>query len=87
MQFTMTDNDFDIKYYSLEDFFDTFMFKTWKARGTCISCEDMRETLNLDEILDSNDPSFEDTISFCEAVAECVDEKLAYQIVNTTITH
>ncbi|WP_337484141.1 hypothetical protein [Porcipelethomonas sp.] len=68
----MTDNDFDIKYYSLEDFFDTFMFKTWKARGTCISCEDMRETLNLDEIVDSNDPSFEDTISFCEYVANLI---------------
>ena len=70
--FTMTDNDFDIEYYSLEDFFDAFMFKTWKARGTCISCEDMRETLNLDEILDSDDPTFEETISYCEYVANLI---------------
>lgn len=35
-------SDYDIQYLSLEEFFDTFMFKTWKARGTCISCEDMR---------------------------------------------
>ena len=70
--FTMTDNDFDIEYYSLEDFFDAFMFKTWKARGTCISCEDMIETLNLDEILDSDDPTFEETISYCEYVANLI---------------
>ena len=70
--FSMTDNDVDIQYYSLEDFFDTFMFKTWKARGTCISCKDMRKTLNLDEIVDSDDPSFEETISYCEYVANLI---------------
>ena len=63
---------YDIQYLSLEEFFDTFMFKTWKARGTCISCEDMRETLDLNEILDSDDPSFEEVISFCEYVANLI---------------
>lgn len=90
--FTMTDNDFDIKYYSLEDFFDAFMFKTWKARGTCISCEDMRETLNLDEILDSDDPTFEETISYCEYVANLIklhdraELKEGVHFYNTSVT-
>ncbi|MBR1663585.1 MAG: hypothetical protein IJ696_04570 [Ruminococcus sp.] len=90
--FTMTDNDFDIKYYSLEDFFDAFMFKTWKARGTCISCEDMREALNLDEILDSDDPTFEETISYCEYVANLIklhdraELKEGVHFYNTSVT-
>ncbi|WP_455530228.1 hypothetical protein, partial [Ruminococcus sp.] len=81
-----------IKYYSLEDFFDAFMFKTWKARGTCISCEDMREALNLDEILDSDDPTFEETISYCEYVANLIklhdraELKEGVHFYNTSVT-
>lgn len=70
--FAIEGDDFDTKYYSLECFFDNFKFKTWKSRGTCISCEDMRETLNIEEIVESDNPSFEDTITYCEYVANLV---------------
>ncbi len=65
-------DDYNINYVSLEDFFDTFMFKRWKARGTCINCKDMRDALCFEKILKSTEPSFEDTISFCEYVANLV---------------
>lgn len=60
------------KYYSLENFFDKFKFKTWKARGTCIDCDDMRETLNLDEIVSSDNPTLDETLTYCEYVANLI---------------
>ncbi|MCM1499865.1 MAG: hypothetical protein NC124_15485 [Clostridium sp.] len=35
----------------IERFVDTYIFKLWKGRGTCIDCDDMLKTLNLKEIL------------------------------------
>lgn len=64
--------DDEVSFISLENFFDTFMFMTWKARGTCISCDDMRKTLHLDDILASEDPSFEETITYCEYVGNLI---------------
>lgn len=34
-------------YMGIEEFVDTYAFKTWKGRGTCINCNDMLETLGL----------------------------------------
>lgn len=60
------------KYYSLENFFDKFKFKMWKARGTCIDCDDMRETLNLDELVSSDNPTLDETLTYCEYVANLI---------------
>ncbi|MCD8005848.1 MAG: hypothetical protein LUF29_02580 [Oscillospiraceae bacterium] len=60
--------DFYTNHYSLEKFCDTYSFKNWKARGTCISCADMRNTLQLNKIVRSDNPSIEDTINYCEYV-------------------
>ena len=68
----ISENDYKINFISLEDFFDTFVFKKWKARGTCINCKDLREALCFEDILESEEPSLEDTISFCEYVANLV---------------
>lgn len=68
----MSDDDYDVSFYSLEYFFDQVKFKSWKSRGTCINCDDMRETLLLDEILENDDPTDKETITFCEYVANLV---------------
>ena len=45
----MTEDDYEVSFYSLERFFDTIKFKSWKSRGTCINCDDMRETITFCE--------------------------------------
>lgn len=62
-------NEYDIEFCSLENFVNIFSFKCWKGRGTCISCKDMRESLYLDDILFSDEPTFDETINYCEYVA------------------
>lgn len=59
----------EVKYYSLETFVDKFGFKNWLGRGTCINCADMRETLQLNETLDMEEPTEENIVSFVEYVA------------------
>ena len=63
------DEDFEISFYSLEEFIDEFMFKRWKYRGTCINCKDMREALDLEAILLETEPPLEHIVSYCEYVA------------------
>lgn len=49
----------DFHSLSIESFVDTFVFKSWKQRGTCISCEDMRESLGFDFIFDAKESELE----------------------------
>ena len=57
------------EFYSLEKFVDITVFKEWKARGTCINCEDLRSTLNIDDILEDTEPQQEDILTYLEYVA------------------
>lgn len=54
----------------IENFVDTYIFKAWKGRATCIDCNDMLETLGLKEILtDSVDITENDILSYLEYAA------------------
>ncbi len=54
----------------IENFVDTYIFKDWKGRGTCIDCNDMLETLGLKEILkDSEYITENDILSYLEYAA------------------
>ncbi len=59
----------EYRYYSIEKFVDELGFKQWKGRGTCINCLDMRNSLNLDDILLIDNPTEEQVITFIEYVA------------------
>lgn len=39
----------------IEEFVDMYSFKSWEGRGTCIDCDDMLETLGLNEILEDSE--------------------------------
>ena len=67
--FNLPSNISCLEYYSIEKCVDEFIFKTWKGRGTCISCEDMRKTLNIDKIVTYFDPTLEEVLTYCEYVA------------------
>lgn len=40
---------------SIINYVDKHLFRTWKQRGTCIKCEDMKETIGLDTNFDLYD--------------------------------
>ncbi len=63
----------------IESFVDTYIFKAWKGRATCIDCNDMLETLGLKEILaDSVDITENDILSYLEYAANilCLVDKV-----------
>lgn len=41
-----------LAHMGIEKFVDMYSFKSWKGRGTCIDCDDMLETLGLNEVLE-----------------------------------
>lgn len=67
-----------IEYYPIERYIDQTYFKQWQNRGTCISCDDMRNTLDIPNILSKDDPSNEDIRIYTEYVANivCLQDKV-----------
>lgn len=58
------------KYIGIENFVDTYIFKAWKGRSTCIDCNDMLEALGLKEIIkDSENITEKDVLSYLEYAA------------------
>lgn len=48
--------------FGIEKFVDMYIFKSWKGRGTCIDCNDMLETLDLNKILEDSEDTTENNI-------------------------
>lgn len=80
-------------HISIEKFVDVFAFKDWDYRGTCINCEDLRESLNLEELLNEyyNDPKIDEILNYAEYVAnilylvKTVELKPACTIIRTPV--
>lgn len=53
----------------VEDFVDSYIFKLWKCRGTCVSLEDMAETLGIEDMFTDEDYSEENILIYVEYVA------------------
>ena len=64
--------DSTFQYYTIENYVDEYGFKYWKGRGTCISCNDMRNCLNIDDILILDNPTEDQIITFIEYVANII---------------
>lgn len=58
-----------VSYYDIETYVDKFAFKKWPGRGTCVDLDDLAETINLNDILDSDNPTEDQIITFLEYVA------------------
>ena len=58
----------EIMYVSIEKFVDTYRFKTWKQRGTCVSCSDMRRSLNINKTLAKSRPNQDEVFTYIEYV-------------------
>lgn len=66
----------DIKHRSIESFVDTFAFKLWEYRQNCIDCEDMKEALGFDELLDcdeNDEIEEEELLSYLEYAANILN--------------
>lgn len=48
-------------YYTLEEMVEDVFFD-WKGRGSCISCQDMREELEINKIIDDTKRTIDDII-------------------------
>ncbi len=66
----------ETKHRSIENFVDTFVFKLWEYRQNCIDCEDMREALGFDELLDCDEDDEieeEELLSYLEYAANILN--------------
>lgn len=68
--------DIDTKYESIVTFVDDLAFKGWKYRQNCIDCQDMRETLGFDKLLECDEDDEieeEDFLSYLEYAANILN--------------
>lgn len=54
---------------SIEKFVDQYVFKTWKAKATCLDLNDFATTIGIPEISQKSDLSVEDLLDLSEYVA------------------
>lgn len=59
--------------YSLEDFVDMYCFFDWKARGTCINCDEMKRSLEImpKQLLDNMSEEF--VLRYLEYLANIIN--------------
>lgn len=57
---------------SIVDYIDNYLFKTWKARETCICVDDLKQLLNLDDTPTEDKISEEFILIYCEYAANMV---------------
>lgn len=62
--FYITDTIHTHRNKTIEQFVSQFIFPQWKARGTCLSCEDMKRRLKLDQRINTNNS--DEVIKFLE---------------------
>ena len=54
---------------SIVDYIDNYLFKTWKARETCICIDDLKQLLNLDDLPSEDEVSEEFILIYCTQVS------------------
>jgi len=58
------------KYMQIEKFVDEYAFKSWKARRTCVSLEDMVNVLGINDMFSEDDYCEENVLVYLEYVAK-----------------
>ena len=56
-------------YYSVYSYVQKYSFIKWGGRHTCVSVDDLYETIRIHEILQSNNPSEEQVLTYLEFVS------------------
>lgn len=48
-------------YYAIRSTVNNCVFKSWKQRGTCLDCDDMRDKLGLTDLIENEDENIDDS--------------------------
>ncbi len=58
--------------YSLEMFVDEYCLDQWKQCGTALTCDDLRETLEIDRIITTDKLTYEDVLVYIEYILNMI---------------
>lgn len=72
----------DHRSYSPEELVDNYAFHTWKHRNRCINVDDMKESLEIQKIVDEYYPNIDDMVLYLEYVENILNLAFNYMTNN-----